>query len=97
MSPDGFDYDHWELWEYKATWKSCKNQPCENWYYMAQVKAYCYAMETDAARMAILYVMGDYKGGGPQYLGYKLKFTEYELIENWTMIVDHARRKGWIV
>jgi hypothetical protein len=96
MSPDGFDYEEWELWEYKATWKSSKNQPYENWYYMAQVKAYCYAMETDKARMAILYVMGDYKGSGPQYLGYKMRFTDYELIENWEMIVSHARRQGWI-
>lgn len=96
MSPDGIDLDMWELWEYKATWKSSKNQPYDNWKWMVQVKAYALALEVCVVKMAVLYVMGDYRGSGPQYIGYRLEFTEYELRENWDLLKSHARRKGWI-
>jgi hypothetical protein len=46
--------------------------------------------------MAILYLNGDWKGGGPEYKGFKLTYTEREIEECWNMIVLHARKKGWI-
>jgi len=94
MSPDGVGADpdgevHMVLEEYKATWKSIKRSPADDFYYMAQVKSYCRAIETTVAVMRIFYIMGDYRGSGPMYRVARLTFTQYELDKNWEMIVKH--------
>ena len=48
MSPDGIGTDPdgevpMVVEEYKATWKSVKSAPDENFYYMTQAKSYCRA------------------------------------------------------
>lgn len=96
MSPDGFDFEKWELWEYKATWTSMNKLPVDNWRWMTQVKAYCKAMDTLVCNMWILYMNGDYRGSGPVAQRYRIEFTPLEIEENWQMLAGHARRKGWI-
>jgi hypothetical protein len=91
MTPDGLNIDTYELEEYKATWKSSKNKPWDNNKWMWQVKAYCLALDTLVCVMRVLYVVGDYKGSGPQYVCCRLQFTELELAENWQMLVNHSR------
>ena len=75
--------------EYKATWKSTRRCPTEDFYYMTQVKSYCRAVETNVAVMRIFYIVGDYKGSGPIYRVSRIVFTQQELEENWAMIVKH--------
>lgn len=94
MSPDGIGDDPageepMVLEEYKATWKSTKGMPEENFYYMCQVKSYCHALGTPVAVMRIFYLMGDYKGSGPQYRVARYRFTQRELEDNWRMILQH--------
>jgi hypothetical protein len=96
MSPDGFDVESWTLWEYKAVWSSSRRSPLDNWKWMQQIMGYCYGTGTVVCKMAILYLNGDWKGGGPEYKGFKLTYTEREIEECWNMIVLHARKKGWI-
>jgi hypothetical protein len=96
MSPDGLDVQDWCLWEYKAVWHSVRRSPADNWKWMSQVKGYCKGLGCQDVKMAILYINGDWKGGGPQYKGYAIHFEEIEIEENWEMIVGHARGKGWI-
>jgi len=96
MSPDGLDVEEWCLWEYKAAWASSRRLPTENWKWMAQAKGYCYGLQVEVVRMAILYLNGDWKGGGPEYRGYKITFSPTEIAENWTMLVNHARNRGWL-
>jgi len=96
MSPDGLDVEPWELWEYKAVWSSSKRKPVDIWKWMTQVKAYCKGLGTLKVKMAILYLMGDWKGAGPEYRGFEISFTPLEIQENWEMIIGHAERKGWL-
>lgn len=96
MSPDGFDWEGWILWEYKATWKSSNRSPLDDWRWMAQVKSYCKGMGCTQCKMWVLYVNGDYKGQGPSSQLFTIDFTQQEIDENWEMIINHARSKGWI-
>jgi hypothetical protein len=78
--------------EYKARWASTRQSPCDNFAYMVQVKSYCRAMGTNVCIMRIFHVMGDYKGGGPVYRVARLKFTDEELEQNWSMILKHKEK-----
>lgn len=92
MSPDGIGPDPegkvpLVVEEYKATWKSTRNPPTDNLRYMIQVKSYCRALGTEVAIMRIFHLMGDYKGSGPIYRMARLIFTQFELDENWSMVL----------
>ncbi len=98
MSPDGIGPDPkgevpLAVYEYKATWKSIKQLPVDNFYYMAQVKSYCRALGTTIAIMHIFHIMGDYKGSGPIYRVARIEFTQQELDQNWEMICRHNEGK----
>ena len=96
-SPDGFDPDTQVLDEYKCTWRSIKNAKPENvWKWMVQVKGYCKMLGVATVRFHILYLMGDYKGSGPLYRSYLFSFTQREIDENWTMLLNHAKLRGWL-
>ena len=107
MSPDGIDFSSClaigpdpsdivpvVLEEYKCAWKSSRHSPADNFYYMAQVKSYCRAIDTNVAVMRIFHVMGDYKGSGPIYRTARLVFTQHELEQNWAMILKEKERMG---
>jgi hypothetical protein len=96
MSPDGFDFEKWELYEYKCTWTSMNRVPVDNWRWMAQIKAYLKRMESLVCNLLVLYINGDYKGKGPQFIRYVIEFTPLEIEENWKLIVNHAKNKGWL-
>ena len=96
MSPDGIGPDPsgevpLVVEEYKATWQSTRRSPIDNFYYMAQVKSYCRALDTTVAIMRIFYIMGDYKGSGPIYRVARIVFSQWELDKNWEMILRHKR------
>lgn len=78
--------------EYKATWKSTKNDPTSDFKYMMQVKAYCHALETQFAVMRLFYIMGDYRGSGPIYRICRIRFSQKELDNNWNMILRHKEK-----
>ena len=96
MTPDGIDVagTPWTLQEAKCTWKSTKKPPTENWRYMVQAKAYCTALGIDRVMFHILYLMGDYKGSGPQYHPWLITFTPEELHENFEMLKNHMEYMG---
>lgn len=95
-NPDGLDIGWWGIEEFKVTWRSSNKTPEDNWYYKCQAMAYCKMLGTKRCRWRILYLNGDYKGSGPQYRVYEAEFGDMELEENWSMIVNHARHKGWV-
>lgn len=96
-SPDGYDQDTGVLDEYKATWKSIKNaHPKDIWKWLVQVKGYCKMLGTTIVRFHVFYVMGDYRGSGPLYRSYLFSFTQREVDENWDMLINHAKSKGWL-
>lgn len=96
-SPDGHDPDTGVVDEYKCTWKSIRNAHPENvWKWMTQVKGYCKMLGADTVRFHVLYINGDYRGSGPLYRSYLFSFTQLELNENWAMLVNHAKNRGWL-
>lgn len=96
-SPDGIDFENWILEEYKATWKSSRRCPTENWRWMIQLKGYLKVMHMTQAKMRILYLNGNYRDKfGPQYKEFTLDFTQSEIDVNWSMLINHAKRKGWL-
>ena len=97
MSPDGIGPDPREevplvVEEYKAAWASIRRSPADNFYYMCQVKAYCYALGTNVAVMRIFHVMGNYKGSGPMYRVARIVFSDLELKQNWDMMLRERDR-----
>lgn len=76
--------------EYKATWKSTKTSPTDVWYYMTQVKSYAYVLGLNIVVMRIIYLMGDWKGSGPQYRVCRIVFEDDEIENNWKMITKYA-------
>lgn len=100
MSPDGVDI-RWNefqgrLEEYKCTWRSSKTTPDLVWKWMVQVKGYLKVLGMQQVLFRVLYLMGDYKGSGPQYKEFEVEFTQEEIDGNWNNIVAHAKRKGWL-
>ena len=80
------------LEEYKCTWKSTRNSPDKEWYYMTQVMSYCTMLNLDTVIMHMVYLMGNYKGSGPQYRRARIVFNQYELQQNWDMILTAAKK-----
>lgn len=97
-SPDGIRGAVLE--EYKCTWRSVKTHPQDVWKWMTQIKAYMWMTGLRTCNMKVLYLNGDYKfkgdTAGPQYREFWFMPTEQELSENWAMLVNHARAKGWL-
>jgi hypothetical protein len=107
MSPDGLNMTDEALEEFKCTWMSSRhgivdlygypNQKFQHWFW--QMKAYCYALGCRKAILTVLFVNGDYdraNGMNPQLKRYRIEFSEEELVENWSMLVNHAREKGML-
>ena len=96
-SPDGYDPAIGVLYEYKCTWKSAKNaHPEKIWKWMTQVKGYCKMLGVNTVQFHTLYVVGDYRGSGPIYKSYLMVFSDREIEENWAMLINHAKSKGWL-
>ncbi len=102
MSPDGIGPDPAEvlplvLEEYKCTWKGMLKHKIEhNWYWLQQSKCYCYGLGLTVVVFRILYLMGDYRGSGPQYRVIRIEWTQTEIEETWAMVLDHAKERGWL-
>ena len=101
-SPDGIGDDPlpsvlagtMALEEYKCTWKSSRKDVTDkrHWNWHVQTKSYCYMLSVNVVVMRILYLMGNYRGSGPQYVTVRIEYTDEELIENWAMIISHRDR-----
>jgi hypothetical protein len=71
---------------------SIRHEPTSDrfWRYWAQVKAYCWMIETQTGWLDATYAVGDWKGSGPKRRVWERKFTMKELRENWEMIKQHG-------
>lgn len=98
LTPDAIGLVDWIVHEFKFTWMSSNGAidhvKFKHW--EIQLKAYCHALGSNRARLHGFFVMGDYRGSGPQPLAWDITFSHLELIENWEMLVNHAKDKGWL-
>lgn len=98
-SPDNWDIASNRVIETKCTWKSsAKFESLEKyfWLWLVQMKGYCRMVGTKEAELYVFFMMGDYRGSGPQCNGLLLEWTEKEIEDNWKMLKRHARDRGWI-
>ncbi len=99
-SPDGVKVEEdgaITVEEYKCTAKSSNSPVEDNISWMMQVKGYCKVLESTSCIFRILYLCGNYRDiRAPQYMAYRLDFTQTEIDENWLAIVNHAKSKGWL-
>jgi len=99
LTPDGYDTQDHVLEEWKCAWKSSNTDPESKkfWRYWTQVKSYCLALKTNKARLRVLFVNGDYKfKKGPVTKCWEAEFSDRELKDNWSMLTNHAKKKGWL-
>jgi hypothetical protein len=105
LTPDYCDLNFNGNWvhgveEWKVRW--CSYRKADDleknfWKVMVQEKAYCYALQTPYSRLRMLFLVGDWRGDiTPKLREFELEFTSRELQENWSMLTNHARRKGWL-
>lgn len=95
-TPDWLRMDPYRVIEFKSTWRSSGRPLDDYWHWLVQIKAYCNLLCTATAELYVLYVNGNYRDSGPEYKGYLLEFTPTEIRDNWDMLKNHARSKGWV-
>jgi len=105
LTPDYCDLNYNGNWvhgveEWKVRW--CSYRKADNleqnfWKMIVQQKAYCHALQTPYSRLRMLFLVGDWRSDiTPKMREFELEFTSRELQENWSMITNHARRRGWL-
>ncbi len=100
MTPDGFLKDKGELESYKCTRKSFAKAITQEefetnfWPWLVQEMGYAYALGVDTVSWYVLFQAGDYskgRGTGPRMVKSTGVFTPEELIENWRVVMIHAK------
>jgi hypothetical protein len=78
--------------EYKATSRSSKNPPKDEW--ISQMMAYCYGLGLNTANLRVLHYRGSNVWPVPKIRQYRYTFDDRELWENWERLLNFARSKG---
>lgn len=94
-SPDLLDIPDQTVIEIKLTWMSSRHDPESEkfWKYWVQGKAYAHMIGWNTVRVHAGHVMGNYKDDrGPIYNIWEDTFTDQQLLENWTMLLNERRR-----
>ena len=98
-SPDMIRVSDWTLQETKMTWRSVRKfESLERyfWAWLVQVKGYSKMIGTNTAEIHAFFVAGDWRPPIPCVKSVRLEFSDRELHENWSMLVNHSRRRGWL-
>lgn len=105
MSPDGINPTLDALEEYKATYMSSRHgitdeegQALDKFvHWFVQIKGYLHELASNVCLLRVLFICGDYSQPiGPQFKSWKLTFTDEEIAENWTMLMNIAREEELI-
>lgn len=98
-SPDSMRMDPYRVVEFKATYRSeRKLESMEKWFWtwLVQAKSYCWMTGAREWELHALFVNGNWRPPQPNVRSLLIQFSDAECEENWEMIVNHARRKGWL-
>jgi len=99
-SPDLLDLQDSVVIDTKALFKS-SNQLSDLkrnfWKWIVQTSGYCHMVGWNVAELWILPICGNWKPPMIQPpVRKRITFTKVELIDNWNMIVNHARERGML-
>jgi hypothetical protein len=87
------------LIELKSRWSSAyKFDSLEKnyWQELMQIQSYCQMVQTTHAELCVFFVAGNWRPPVPCARAVGLEWTERELVDNWSAVTGHARRRGWI-
>lgn len=110
MSPDGVNPIEGALEEYKSTYMSCRGgitedvevdgvtyQVCRDKFihWVFQIMGYLKWLGVNVCILRVLFICGDYsKPITPQFISYRLTFTDEEIETNWSMLMSVATEEG---
>lgn len=109
VTPDAYDTMMFRPEEYKCTKKSCRQDITDKkfWQYWVQLKAQAMATGSDSGVLWVMFINGNYNRSGvladgsidPDsgwvIRGWEAYFTQLEKEENWAMLTNHAKSRGW--
>lgn len=103
-TPDAWRLSRGRPAEFKCTKKSCRQDitDIKFWHYWVQVKAYAKMLGVNTGELHVLFVNGNYsRDDKDPESGYVIKswedeWTDQQLDENWNMLLNHARSRGWL-
>lgn len=100
-SPDGIDLsdpERPELVEIKMTEMSCVDCPTDPKFrkWLWQIGSYGHVCGLTTTRLHALFLRGDYKKIRRDYGVWRITWEPEEQANVWSMIVGHARDKGWL-
>lgn len=89
QTPDGIEVDTETVHEFKLTWLSSREGvgTGKGWKWRVQVMGYLYTLGWTKAVLWVLWVNNDYAPPMPRFMAYQLEFTEFEIQENWAMLL----------
>lgn len=110
LSPDGVNPELLAGEEYKATFMSSRDGifeevtvgddtfqiPREKFlHWFIQMKAYAKWLSTRVFLLRVLFICGDYtRPFTPQFRSFRVEFSDEEIEDNWTMLIQIAREEG---
>lgn len=106
MSPDGVNPDLVAGEEYKATFKSCRHGLVDEYGmplpqflgWFLQMKGYAKWLGVRRFILRVLFLNGDYSQPlTPQFRCFDIEFSDEEVEENWTMLMNFAKKEGMLV
>jgi hypothetical protein len=86
IAPDPLGKVPLVMTELKCWWRSPKRTPMHGWYEVRQNMSYCRAFGTNVGLFRVCYLVGEYWGQGPQWLDWRVEYSEQALEDNWSMI-----------
>lgn len=98
-SPDVLDFNIPRLIELKCRWMSARKfDHLEKYFFweLLQIKCYLAMIGWDEAELTVFFVAGDWRPPVPCVRSVLLNFTEQEIEESWSSVLNHARRRKWL-
>lgn len=93
LTPDGLIIGERVL-EWKLTWASSSRDLVEwHWYWLPQIKSYCYVCGVVDATLRVANACGDWKPPVPSIRQFDFTFSMRELKENWQKVLNYKKLK----
>lgn len=83
------------LEEFKLTWKKVKCAEeivADEWYWMQQGRGYCWGYGANLVRWHVCYINGDYRGSGPIYKRFLIKFDDRDVESTARVILNNKAK-----